>query len=532
MRRPSAGFLLFVAVLAAGAVGCSAEGGGEQVGRESGRELREVRDPVVAGTFYPGDPATLAATVDGYLEEADVPRTDGEIVGIIAPHAGYVYSGGVAAHAYAALLGRSYDTVIVIAPSHRYGFRGASIYGGDGYGTPLGVVRVDRDLADALLDDGLGFVYEPRAHAGEHSLEVQVPFLQRTLGEFEIVPVVMGSQGEGAVRALAARVAGAVRERTGKRVLLVASTDLSHYHDDRAAKALDAHVVEAVAEFDPEGLLASLAAGECEACGGGPAAAVMMAARELGAERARVAAYATSGDVTGDRSQVVGYVSALILGSGASGADARRGGDSRAAAESGSTGTGAGAFAGVNCEEQLALIDLARSTIVAVSGGREPPTLDLESPTLDTPCGAFVTLEKDGRLRGCIGYVRAVKPLREAVRDMAVQAAFHDPRFPPVAAGEIPDLEIEISVLSPLVTVTDVSEIVVGRDGLIVRIGSASGLLLPQVATDHGWDRDAFLDHTCVKAGLPAGCWRRDDAEIMRFTAQVFGEAGDSGAGS
>jgi AmmeMemoRadiSam system protein A len=159
-----------------------------------------------------------------------------------------------------------------------------------------------------------------------------------------------------------------------------------------------------------------------------------------------------------------------------------------------------------------------------VSGGTAPRST-LASRALDTECGAFVTLHKDGRLRGCIGYVRALKPLRRTVAEMAIQAALHDPRFPAVTASEVPSLDIEISVLSPLEEVDDVSSIEVGKHGLIVQDGARSGLLLPQVATEQGWDRDTFLDHTCLKAGLPAGSWKREGVTILRFTAEVFGES-------
>lgn len=532
MTRHRKGFALLLAILVAGAWGCAAEGGDESMNHEEAERFGEVRSPVVAGTFYPGDPKSLAAMVDGFLDQAGGAKPGGRIVGIVSPHAGYVYSGGVAGHAYGPLRGERYDTVIVVAPSHRHAFRGASVYAGDGYGTPLGVVPVDRGMADALLDRDLGIISDPGAHAGEHSLEVQVPFLQRALGQFEIVPIIMGSQTEGAVRALAGRISAIVAEASDKSVLLVASTDLSHYHDDRTAKTLDSRVADAISDFDPEGLLRRLAAGECEACGGGPTAVVMMAARALGADAARVVAYATSGDVTGDRSQVVGYLAALITAPSAEGStDDAAGGRARGAnpaaakAPSGEAEASPAGFQGVDAKERKALLSLARSTIEAVAAGREPPSLDLRSRTLDTPCGAFVTLHKSGRLRGCIGYVHAVKPLRDAVRDMAIQAAFHDPRFPAVTADEVPQLDIEISVLSPLEPVLDVSGIVVGRDGLVVRAGGASGLLLPQVATEQGWDRETFLDHTCMKAGLPPGTWRRDGVEILRFTAVVFGES-------
>jgi len=476
------------------------------VRRGSERPAGDVRPPAVAGQFYPGDPDSLARDVDRFIAAAGDVDVDGDVVGIVAPHAGYVYSGGVAGHAYAAVKGRAYDTVVVVAPSHRVAFRGTAIYARGAYETPLGVVPVDADLAAAIIDSSAGIVDEPRVHRDEHSLEVQVPFLQRALGRFAIVPIVMGDQSRSAVRTLGERIASAVAAARGRRVLLVASTDLSHYHE----------------AFDLDGLARLLASGECEACGGGPTAAVMTAARALGADAARVLAYATSGDVTGDTDQVVGYMSAVLVRAASAPDAAGAGGSGAATAPSGP--------AGLTPSDRKALLALARAAIADELGLPAPPTPPLRSPVFDADRGAFVTLHERGQLRGCIGYVRAVRPLREAVAEMAVQAAFHDPRFAAVTAEEFADIDIEISVLSPLEVVTDVSRIEVGRDGLIVQEGSRSGLLLPQVATEQGWDRETFLDHTCLKAGLPAGSWRRKGVVILSFTAEVFGEK-DEGTG-
>jgi AmmeMemoRadiSam system protein B/AmmeMemoRadiSam system protein A len=525
MKSRWALLLPLLLVLATGGAGCADEGGERDVKATGEGGFKDVRRPVVAGSWYPGDPETLAADIDAYLNDAEVAPIEGEIVAIISPHAGYVYSGGVAAHAYALLRGRRYDSVIVVAPSHRFGFRGASIFGGDGYETPLGVVPVDRDLADAITDPANGFIYEPRAHAQEHALEIQVPFLQRTLGSFSIVPIIMGDQSESRIRLLADRIARAVKSSSpGKRVLLVASSDLSHFHDYDTAVELDSVVIERVRAFDPEGLIEALGRGDCEACGGGPIAAVMMAARQLGADRSTVVKYANSGDVTGDRSQVVGYMAAVLTrGHGHPEGDptssAGRAGGSREARS-----TKPKPYAGLTEDEERELLRLARSAIEAAVAGGAPPRSTLASEALDTDCGAFVTLHESGRLRGCIGYIRAVKPLRETVAEMAVQAALHDPRFPAVTADEVPRLDIEISVLSPLEEVDDVASIEVGRHGLIIQDAHHSGLLLPQVATEQGWDRETFLDHTCLKAGLPPGSWRRDGVTILRFTADVFGE--------
>ncbi|MFH1690524.1 MAG: AmmeMemoRadiSam system protein B [Candidatus Eisenbacteria bacterium] len=510
------------------AAGCGAEEGGDgNVNSDRQEAAGVVRRPVWAGpnAFYPSDPEVLARDIDGYLAAAETPELAGEIVALICPHAGYRYSGQVAAKAYAHVRDVPFDAAIVVAPSHRFAFRIASVYGGDGYATPLGVVPVDRELADAISDPSNGFGYEPRAHSEEHSLEVQVPFLQRALGEFRIVPIVMGEQTETATRLLASRIAKAVKDAPGKRVLLVASTDLSHFHDQDTAVELDSHVLEAVEDFDPEGLLASLARGECEACGGGPAAVVMMAARELGARESTVVGYATSGDVAGDKSRVVGYMAAVLHGAPpAKRTEERVAGAADDSPEDVHADAAGAPYGGLTERERSALVSLARRSIAAELAGHWPPPLEFSSKTLRTERGAFVTLEKRGALRGCIGHVLAYKPLEQTVMEMAVQAALHDPRFPPVTADELDELTIEISVMSPLTAVEDVSEIEVGAHGLVIRDGGRSGLLLPQVATDYGWDRETFLQHTCAKAGLPPDAWKQEGVSILKFTAEVFGE--------
>jgi AmmeMemoRadiSam system protein B/AmmeMemoRadiSam system protein A len=521
-RRPGIPMALLVLLLCW--AGCGAEGGDDQLNGEIEETGGGVRSPVVAGMFYPGNAETLTQDVDAYLDAAETAPVEGVPIAIIAPHAGYVYSGGVAARAYVHVRGVHYDTVIVVAPSHRVAFGLASVFGGSGYATPLGVVRVDRELADAIAGDSDALKYVPRAHSDEHSLEVQVPFLQRTLGDFSIVPIVMGDQRESSVRFLAGRITEAVAAAKGKSVLLVASTDLSHYHTQDAAVELDKHVMRAVGDFDPEGLLASLSRGECEACGGGPAAAVMMAARELGATASSVTGYATSGDVTGDKSQVVGYLSAVLYGPRSAGRAKAGSGAATGASGSGEGEVAVAPYEGLTDDERAILLVLARRSIEAALAGEPAPEPEATTQALRTECGAFVTLEKRGALRGCIGYISAARPLVETVSQMAVQAAFHDPRFPPVTKDEFDELTLEISVLSPLVPVSDVSEIEVGRDGLLIRDGARSGLLLPQVATDHGWDRETFLEHTCLKAGLPPDSWKVEGVTILRFTADVFGE--------
>ncbi len=270
----------------------------------------EIRRPVVAGQFYTDDPQVLTGQIDGFLEKVPGEKLPGEIIALIAPHAGYVYSGQVAAYAYQQVRGQPFKTVIVIAPSHRASFIGASIYDRGGYQTPLGVIPVNVELAAAILGRSERINFYPHAHSQEHSLEVQLPFLQRVLGEFQLVPIIMGDQDQSTCQILAEAIVSSPGE---EKSLIVASSDLSHYHPYDRAVEMDGAIVEAVNAFDPLRLQESLQSRESEACGGGPMITAMLAAQRLGATGAKVLNYANSGDVMGDRGQVVGYMAAALF---------------------------------------------------------------------------------------------------------------------------------------------------------------------------------------------------------------------------
>lgn len=269
-----------------------------------------VRLPAVAGTFYPSEPKALRDDIAGYLDSvAGIDKVPGTVMGLISPHAGYIYSGRVAAAAYYQLSGADYDYVLVISPSHHTYFQGASLYSSGDYQTPLGTIPLARNLVQELLSEYSVFHYVDQAHRQEHALEVQLPFLQVVLPKFSLIPVVMGSQ-DWETASMMVEALGTVL--LGKLVLLVASSDLSHYHSYDEAVSLDSNILEAVNNNDSRALWNIIAGGKAEACGAGPMVAVMMLAAKLGATRARVVAYQNSGDVTGDRGQVVGYMAAAI----------------------------------------------------------------------------------------------------------------------------------------------------------------------------------------------------------------------------
>ena len=273
---------------------------------------RDVRTPAVAGLFYPGNSEALRRDLDSLFRKAKAPRPSGVVRGIVAPHAGYMYSGSTAASGYARLAGARYDTVVVVSPSHREYFEGVSVYPGSAYETPLGTVPVNTGLRERLIAACPTVAASEIGHREEHAIEVHLPFLQKILPPFQLLPIVMGHQSRELCFALGTALGTLLR---GENALLVASTDLSHYHPSSVANRLDAIVIEDLKRFDGKGLMDDLDAGKCEACGGGPTVAVMTALAALGVTAMEVVHHCNSGDITGDTSSVVGYVAAVAYAS-------------------------------------------------------------------------------------------------------------------------------------------------------------------------------------------------------------------------
>ncbi|HVN24193.1 MAG TPA: AmmeMemoRadiSam system protein B [Syntrophorhabdales bacterium] len=270
-----------------------------------------LREPAVSGMFYPADPKALLDDIEVYLKQASPEEIRGDIKGMVSPHAGYMYSGAVAAWGYKALLMRKYDTVIIIAPSHKAYFEGAAVQERGGYRTPLGIVQIDEEFASELVKESKVVQANTQVHKGEHSLEVQLPFLQVVLQEFRMVPLIMGTQDSGVSRELASALSKVIR-RIGTKSLVIGSTDLSHYYPYAHALELDGQVARNLGSFDIAGLTSDLEADKCEACGAGAVVATMAVSRKLGANAAKVLKYANSGDVSGDKASVVGYISAVF----------------------------------------------------------------------------------------------------------------------------------------------------------------------------------------------------------------------------
>lgn len=479
----------------------------------------------LAGSWYPADGAALRQLLGGYLEKADIQQINGDIRVIIAPHAGYYFSAPVAAYAFKAVQGRPYKTVIVLGFSHRKGFNGIAVLNDDYFETPMGRAVIDKELAGALVAANPAIKPYPPAFDAENSIEMMVPFIQIALPEARIVPLAFGDQSfanyGAAVDALQKTVSGR------NDILIAASTDMSHYLPYDEAKRIDAGTIELVKAFNGKEIYRRSMLGDQLCCGFMPVASVLSLAQRSGWRGIDILKYANSGDTAGDRSRVVGYFAAAIYTEAAT-ADAARanllsteiGGQARndTAADKKEEGM-------LNAKQREWLLKLARDTIVEKLKSGKTLEVKQDDPVLNREMGAFVTLHKRGELRGCIGNIIGRGPLCLTVRDMAVEAALHDPRFTPVGIGEMRDIDVEISVLSELEKVDDVNKIVMGKHGVLVRKGSAGGVYLPQVATETGWTREEFLTSLCAhKAGLLPDAWKHSDCDIFIFTAEVFGE--------
>jgi AmmeMemoRadiSam system protein B/AmmeMemoRadiSam system protein A len=459
-----------------------------------------IRPAAVAGSWYPDDPDELAQTIDGMLETAN--PIDGHPIGLIVPHAGYVYSGQVAAAGFRQLESAQYDVAVIIASDHQPPLSSPiSVWSEGGFETPLGTVAVDAELAQALVAADPRITFDPTTHEGEHPIEIELPFLQRTCPNCSIVPVLMGSADESAVQALADALLALL---PGRRAVVIASSDLSHYPTYDDALVSDGATLGAIETGDPvrvqETIRALMVSGLSNlatcACGEGPILVMMHVAQGLGADTVTILRYANSGDVSGDHSQVVGYGAVMVW---------------RYEPPD------------LTASQQEDLLALVRTTIAEHLETGRLPAYETDDPALTRRSAAFVTLRQQGELRGCIGHTWADLPLYQAVQETAISAATKDPRFPSLTPEELSEITVEISVLSPFRRLTDTDEIKVGSHGLMIFKDGRQGLLLPQVPVEQGWDRAEYLDNLCLKAGLLEECWK-EGATLYAFTALVFGE--------
>ena len=483
------------------------------------RNKLNVRRPAVAGTFYPGDSGELKKMADGFLDAADCKGSD-DIRAIIVPHAGYVFSGSTAARAVAQIApGTVYDRIFLLGPSHCTAFDGASADStADCYATPLGNVTVDRDTARHLIDADTVFTDYQAAHRDEHCLEVQLPLLQRRLLNMPpIVPIVIGTQDGRKLR----RMAAALKPYFNRHNLFVISSDFSHYPTYDDALKADSLTGKAIEQDSLAAFGDALEANDdahypqlcTSACGQCAIAVLLMLTGGRADLSIRHLAYCNSGDSPyGGKDRVVGYHAFAVTGQ----KNAQRSEKPFVLTD----------------DEKQTLLKIARRSIENALTHDDRPLCDESeiTPTLNAKCGAFVTLNEDGRLRGCIGNLVGYGALHSLVAEMARSAAFSDPRFRPVTAGEMTNIQIEISVLSPLRRITSPDQFTLGRHGIFMVKDGHSGTFLPQVADEVNWNKEEFLSHCAHdKAGLSWDEWRT--ADLYVYEAVVFSEKEGHGDG-
>ncbi len=473
-----------------------------------------VRPATQAGRFYDGDPQQLSHEVDSFLTLHAKDAQYDHVAALIVPHAGYYFSGNVAAAAYTSIpKDKQYKRVFLLGPSHHEWLDGASVNSeADYYETPLGQVKVDRETAQALIATDSSFSYRPEAHDREHCLEVQLPFLQRfftfrsspfTKEVPPIVPIIISTNDFNKLK----RLAETLKPYFTDENLFVVSSDFSHYPSYEDACKVDAKTGKAVESGDVEAFIAAIESNArsdirnlaTSACGGFPIITLMLMMDKR--YKVKHLLYQNSGDIDDhDPGRVVGYHAFAIL-------------------------RGEEKTFSLTDEEKGMLKKIAYDSIKDSLDGKgvavaNSPLYTLNS-TLNQKCGAFVSLHKQGRLRGCIGHFGEDIPLYEIVAEMARAAAFEDPRFSPLSREELDDIDIEISVLTPMRRIQSLDEFELHRHGIYIRKGHRSGTFLPQVADEVNWTKEEFVGHCSQdKAGLGWDGWR--DAELYVYEAIVF----------
>ncbi len=481
----------------------------------TGYSIAQVRLPARAGEYYPADKEALANILTTLLDKAKPSGTNADIVGLWVPHAGYSFSAQIAANAFYSVKNRKYDTVIIIASSHQIAFRAASFGDYDSYRTPLGDVPVDRELIKKIKEETELATFLPQAHTLEHSVEVQLPFIQTLLPGTPIVPIVLGQLDSDDCKRLAKAIDKVTRD---KNILFIASSDMSHYPSYQDALRVDGQTLQAISDFNigrldilnRSMLRENIPGLVCVLCSWPALETVMFLVERRGAKYVDILPYANSGDVSGDKDRVVGYGAAVFH------------------TKEKNIKKGDPLMESINFtpQEKQQLFTIARRSILAAI--RKEPIPDFPHPTenLLLKRGVFVTLTNRGRLRGCIGYFDPVYPLGDMVSRMAVAAATQDYRFAfdPVTEKEMDDIHIRISILSEMKKIESVDEIKLGVHGIWVSQGSHSGTFLPEVAKETGWSLTELLEHCCAdKAGLPPDAWKKG-ADIYIYTSQVLDE--------
>jgi AmmeMemoRadiSam system protein B/AmmeMemoRadiSam system protein A len=500
----------------------------------SAAAAERIRESALAGGWYPADPAQLQREVDTYLAGAEVATPQAPIRALIAPHAGYAYSGPTAGAVFSLVKGRSYKRVLVLAPSHYGKFRGLAVAEVDAFHTPLGDVPVDLESVQALRSSPLVRA-DADVHAPEHSIEIELPLLQRALQPgWHLVPVLVGGLDAQDYQI----AADLLRPLADDATLVVVSSDFTHYGYrfnylpfppdslvEGRIRTLDDGAISQIQTKDAEGFLGYHDETGITICGFRPIG-ILLRMLGPGAEVHRIA-YGTSGDLTGDWGNSVSYVGMAVTGLqplSAGGGAIDEGATPERAKEPEPAAGEPMTEADLRLLHRLAILAL-EAAVLGPSTERDEQVgqaIDALPARLREPAGVFVTLKRQGALRGCIGYIEPREPLYRAVLANGDNAARHDPRFPPVQASELEELDVEVSVLTPPRPIASWEEFRVREDGIVLSKDGRRAVFLPEVAAERGWTKEETLAHLAVKAGLLADDWR-DGASFSVFTSTKYG---------
>ncbi len=483
-------------------------------------EYNIIREPAVAGQFYPKDKNELITLMDSFLNKVELPHITGTPQILILPHAGYVFSGQTASYGFKAIENSNYDNIIIIGPSHNFPISDFILYDGDAVKTPLGLVAINKNIVNELLKNQ-NIKADNSIHQPEHSLEVEIPFLQHLFkNDFQLTLGLVNAEDLSKLESIANSIEKVLEQHPN--TLIIISSDLSHYPNYDDAIYSDNKIIQSILTKDAQNLTNSINSVLSEnrpgletcACGNSAIKIGMFLAKKLNLKGQKLY-YSNSGEtpVYGDKNKVVGYGAIVFTA------------DNTLQSINNEQATST-IDRKLNSREKQVALKLAQNTLEVAFGLSDNKFKDYKNyPIFSENRGVFVTLYKDGQLRGCIGLIEPIKPLAEGIIEMAQAAAFNDHRFTPLTKKELENTEIEISVLTPPQKINNLNQIELGKHGVIVRFGNNSGVYLPQVATETGWDLETFMSSLCSqKAGLPANCWQNNSTAIYTFEAQVFGE--------
>jgi len=478
-----------------------------------------IREPAVSGQFYPADKIDLTNIIKKFLNNVKDISVSGEIKGLLVPHAGYIFSGQVSAYSYKLLENRKFDTVLIIGQSHNFYLKKPALYLGDYFQSPLGKVPIDKEFVSELLKSSDFFEENKIAHRPEHSIEVQIPFLQVVMSNFKIVPVLVSDADLGVCEKTALIISNVIKKFKDKKIITIISSDMSHYPKYEDANYVDNKTLNALEKFDPvffkstcdEIMKKNIQNLACTYCGQTAIIIGMYLTKNLGANKIKILKYYNSGDVEqfGDKNRVVGYSSVVFL---------------KEEKETQLKGEKMQETFSISEKNQKILLKLARDTIIHYFKTKTLLPFTTQDQELLQKSAVFVTLTMNHNLRGCIGTTVPQVSLYQIVQQMALASAFEDTRFSPLTFEELKNVKIEISVLSSLTRVKSAENIIPNIHGVVVKKGFRSGLFLPQV-WEHFSKKEDFLNELCwQKAGLEPDAWKKPDTELYVFTVFSFEE--------